>query len=401
MESFAGLGVNTLFIDKLSSRNIHTPTAIQCEVIPPLLAGKNVLFRSATGTGKTFAYLIPMFQRIVEQGEVPRAGGESPGQGSSGHEGAGRSGPLMCVCAPTYELCSQIKGEADFLLAGSSLRASLLIGSANMGRQIEGLKKNPPQVIIGNPGRLLQLARMGKLKLGRLRYLVLDEGDRLTAEELFEETRGFTGLLGPRRLSASCSATIPAKNRERLMPLLGEAVEVRESEDREILRERIEHWAFFSEGRRKIDLLRSFLAAARPRKALVFTDRGGQVGNIVSKLQYGRVKAAGLYGDMDKKARRAALEDFRGGRAAVLVSSDLAARGLDIPEISHVIALDSSPRRDDYVHRAGRTGRAGRRGIMVTIGDEEELRSLAVLEKKLGIVVYPKILWEGRVCAPD
>jgi superfamily II DNA/RNA helicase len=362
--------------------------AIQGQVIPLLLAGRNLLFRSATGTGKTFAYLIPLFQRILDSPPEDR---NTPPP----------AGPVMCVCAPTYELCSQIKGEADFLLEGSPLKAGLLIGSANISRQIEGLKKTRPGVIIGNPGRLLQLARMGKLKLNRIRFLVLDEGDRLTADELFDETRELTGLIAPGRLSVSCSATIPAKSRARLLPLMGEDVEVVERDDHEILRERIGHWAFFSEGRRKIWTLRSFLAAAHPEKALVFTGRGGQVGNIVSQLQYHHVKATGLYGDMDKKKRKQALDDFRADRARVLVTSDLAARGLDIPGVSHVIALDVPGEPNGYIHRAGRTGRAGMRGIMVTIGDEVEMQNLAALEKKLKIVVYPKVLWEGRVCAPE
>ncbi|MDR3145010.1 MAG: DEAD/DEAH box helicase [Treponema sp.] len=388
MESFADLGVEPRFADRLGSRGIERPTAIQRQVIPLLLAGKNLLFRSATGTGKTFAYLIPLFQRILD---APPDSRDAPSP----------AGPVMCVCAPTYELCSQIKGEAGFLLEGGPLKSGLFIGSANISRQIEGLKKTRPEVIIGNPGRLLQLGRMGKLRLNRVRFLVLDEGDRLAADELFDETRELAGFMDPGRLSVSCSATIPAKSRTRLLPLMGQDVAVVESDDGEILREWIEHWAFFSEGRRKIGTLRSFLAAARPEKALVFTGRGGQVGNIVSQLQYHQVKAAGLYGDMDTKKRKQALDDFRANRVLVLVTSDLAARGLDIPGISHVIALDVPGEINGYIHRAGRTGRAGMRGVMVTIGDEAEMLNLAALEKKLGIVVYPKMLWQGQVCAPE
>jgi superfamily II DNA/RNA helicase len=180
---------------------------------------------------------------------------------------------------------------------------------------------------------------------------------------------------------------------------------VEETHENEILRDKIEHWAFFCEERDKIGLLRSFLAAVHSRKAtlrvLVFTGRGAQVGNIVSKLQYHGIPALGLYGDMDKKARKQAMDDFRRGRAPVLVASDLAARGLDIPDISHIIALDTADDPDAYIHRAGRTARAGKRGIMATFGDEGEMRRLAKLEKKLGIVVYPKELYGGKVCAPE
>jgi superfamily II DNA/RNA helicase len=399
---FAELGAASFFIDKLALRGVREPTEIQRRVIPPLLAGRNLLFSSATGTGKTFAYLLPFLQRLLEDAAAPANGGGAGG-GSGGGVGGGVGGswPELLVCAPTYELCSQIKGEADFLLQGSPLKAALLIGSVPLGRQIEALKKSRPAVVAGNPGRLLVLARMGKLKLRRLRFLVLDEGDRLVSEELYAETRELAGLLNPRRVSAACSATLPPASRDRLLPLLGERVLSEESAGGEVYRRDIEHWALFSEGRRKIKTLRSFIAAARPKKALVFTARGGEAGNILSQLQHHKIAAAGLYGDMDKKNRKAALDDFRAGRTQVLVSSDLAARGLDIPGVSHVIALDVPAEGGAYLHRAGRTGRAGKRGVMVTIGDAEELPRLAAIEKKLGITVYPKELYRGGIGAPE
>jgi superfamily II DNA/RNA helicase len=400
-EGFAGLGIDPFFISRLGERDIKVPTEIQKRVIPRLLGGGNLIFRSATGTGKTFAYLLPLIQRFLfppvttgDAGQPDPAGRDKPG-----------SWPLLLVCAPTYELCAQIKGEADFLLSGlAPLKAGLVIGSANMGRQIEGLKRDRPELIVGNPGRILRIAGMGKLKLSRVRALVLDEGDRLVSDELLEETRQLTDLLGRDRLSLACSATMAEKSRSRLLPLLGDPAAGppgwEETPDREVLGERISHWALYSEERRKIGALRSFIAAAKVKKALVFTGRGGQVGNIVTQLQYHHIPAEGLYRDMDKQKRKSALENFRAGRIAILVSSDLAARGLDIPGISHVISLDTGEDPQAYLHRAGRTGRAGRQGIMVSIGDEEELRRLAGLEKKLGITVYPKVLYGGKVVDP-
>jgi superfamily II DNA/RNA helicase len=201
-------------------------------------------------------------------------------------------------------------------------------------------------------------------------------------------------------LTAACSATITRKSRERLLPLMGKDFLAVEADDGDLYRNFIDHWAIFSEGRRKIRTLRSFISAAAPGKALVFTSRPGDAGNIVAQLQFHKIAAAGLYGDLDKTKRRAALDDFRAGRVRVLVSSDLAARGLDIPEVTHVIALDVPSSGEAYLHRAGRTGRAGRRGIMVTIGDAEELPRLAAIEKRLGIAVYPKELYGGKIMAP-
>jgi superfamily II DNA/RNA helicase len=277
-----------------------------------------------------------------------------------------------------------------------------------MGRQIDTLKKDKPQVIIGNPGRLLQLVRMGKLRFRVVDALVLDEGDRLTADELFDGTRELVSMVNPERQTIACSATLPLLSQKRLIPLMGGEdgskggrPRIISVGDREVLRGAIEHWALFSEERRKISVLRSFLAAISPGKALVFTARPWQVENIVSQLQYRRLAVGALHGDMDKKARKQALEDFRRGRTDILVTSDLAARGLDIHGVTHIIALDVCETADPYIHRAGRTGRSGNRGVMVTIGDEEELRRLAKLEKKVGIVIYPKVLYRGKIMAPS
>jgi superfamily II DNA/RNA helicase len=397
-KGFAGLGVSPFFISRLKERGIETPEEIQRRVIPRLLRGERVLFSSPTGTGKTFAYLIPIFQRMLEPDIISGEGCNTDRPGQAPHTKL----PEVLILAPTYELCSQIKQEAEFLLSGAaSFKVGLLIGSGALSRQIETLKKDRPRVLVGNPGRVLQLVKMGKLRLGSLRFLVLDEADRLSADELYDETRELVSVIRC-GCTAACSATLPDRRRERLLPLMGErnSIAVEETRTNEILRDRIEHWAFFCEERDKIGLLRSFLAALRPRKTLVFTGRGAQVGNIVSKLQYHGISAIGLYGDMDKKARKQAMDDFRRGRAAVLVASDLAARGLDIPDVGYIVSLDTGADPDAYIHRAGRTARAGKRGIMATFGDEAEMRTLSGLEKKLGIIVYPKELYAGKVRPP-
>jgi superfamily II DNA/RNA helicase len=414
--SFTALGIAPYFIETLAGRDISSPTPVQALVCPRLLAGESIFFSSATGTGKTFAYLIPILQRLF-------ASASSPCQAGS---------PRAIIAAPTYELCSQIKAEADFLLeranavrlipenqdspslpAAGPLKAALLIGGGNISRQIDGLRKEKPDIVIGNPGRILQTARLGKLKPTNLEYLVLDEGDRLVSPDMAEETgeffrfvraaRGGAGKKPPLVVTA-CSATLSAKTRDRIKGLLdadGQDFPLLESRDRTIIGDRVQHWAIFSEGRKKIDTLRSFFAAAKPRKTLVFTAGTGEAGNILSRLQYHHIAASALSGGMNRSARKQALDDFRKNRVAVLVSSDLAARGLDIDGVSHIIALDVPQNGDAYIHRAGRTGRMGKAGIMLTIGDAEEMRALAKLEKRLGITIYPKELWGGKVTAPQ
>jgi len=411
-DSFTSLGINDLLTEKLKERAVEKPTAVQSLVIPRLLAGKDTVFRSATGTGKTFAYLLPALQRIASEGGI------------------------LLICAPTLELCSQIKAEVDFLtqsLPASCRNTALLIGSVKIEKQIENLRKTKPVVVVGNPGRLLVLAKMKKLRLNNLRYLILDEADRLTAPECLEETKELLAIIESvtRRSAAhapadsaapmeqaqkkmcvaACSATVGKKATAQLGCLF-ESAEAVECADHEILRERIEHWAIFSEKRRKAQTLRSLLAALQGKskkariKALVFTSRGDEADLVFSRLLHHHVSAAGLFGKVNKKPqtgaeRKEALDSFRDGRVAVLVSTDLAARGLDIPDITHVIALDVPSDGEVYIHRCGRTGRAGKKGVMVTIGDETQMRLLASLEKKLKIRIMPKELYEGRICVPE
>jgi superfamily II DNA/RNA helicase len=424
IDNFSDLGAAPFFARRLEKRNIGKATDIQKKVIPRLAAGISVFFSSATGTGKTFAYLLPLLGRLLEEDAQ-----------SSGKNAAW---PRLLITAPTLELCSQIKGELDFLLdkfavsanaeneqPSGSLRSCLLIGSVNLERQIESLKKNKCAVIVGNPARLLVLAKMGKLRFGGLSCLVLDEADRLVSDELSGETRELCEIIkravrdcGGLTIAA-CSATMNEKNREKLLSLavfrdeknssVSRNVPFIESEGNEILRERIEHWAIFSEKRRMIQTLRSLLAAIKTKKsrarALIFTSRGDEAEMVLSRLLYHHVNAAGLFAKSGKKplagaARKEALDAFRRGTVDALVSTDLAARGLDIPGITHVIALDVPSDGEVCIHRCGRTGRAGKYGVMVTIGSETQMRLLASLEKKLKIRVLPKELYQGRICVP-
>ncbi len=322
-------------------------------------------------------------------------------------------GLAVLICAPTLELCAQIKAEIDFLLPASS--AMLLIGSGSIEKQIESIKRNKPVIAVGNSGRLFALAKMGKLKLNNLRFLILDEADRLIARDCLEDTKGLLAIIekeikhgkNDNLVSIACSATTGVKTSAQLGVLFANA-EIIESGKNEILRERIEHWAIFSEKRRKVQALRSLLAALKGKsaksnkKVLIFTSKNDEAAAILSKLQFHHVSAAGLFGKVNGKPqtgeqRKTALDLFRNGKVDVLISTDLAARGLDITGISHVISLDVPEDGEIYIHRCGRTGRAGKRGIMITVGDETQMRLLASLEKKLKIRINPKELYEGRI----
>ncbi|MCL2276950.1 MAG: DEAD/DEAH box helicase [Treponema sp.] len=419
MNSFSELGIKPFLINKLNERSIEKPTEIQKLVIPRLLENKNIFFRSETGTGKTFAYLLPFLQKLTDAADPDIKQEINPVVNESFF-----NSPALLIIAPTLELCSQIFGELDFLLDKSSqpeqreIRPVLVIGSANLDRQIETIKKTRSRIIIGNPGRLLVLAKKKIIKFNGLRFLVLDEADRLVSEEMSGETNELIEIINKNKkektfVITACSATLNKKNRDKIQKLIAvNNINFIESDDHEILREKIEHWAIFSEKRRKDQTLRSLLSALRNKKgkkskvkALVFTSRGEDAALILSRLQYHHVPAAGLFGKINKKPisgheRKTALELFRQGGTEALVCTDLAARGLDINGVTHIIAMDVPSDSEVYIHRCGRTARAGRQGIMITIGDETQMRLLASLEKKLKIRIQPKELYNGQIRVP-
>ena len=357
--------------NSLTSLGITCPTAVQSQVIPHILDGENVLFESETGTGKTFAYLLPLINKLETLDDHQRV--------------------RIIVVAPTFELASQINSACKSV---SSHKSALMIGGAPLKRQIETLKEKP-EIIIGTAARLVELIHLKKLKVEGLMAAVFDETDRLVKKESLEDTSNFRNLLPAGTQIIACTATI---SRQTKIFFADAKNIVLPPED--VLRKRITHWAIYAENRDKIETLRKFLAAENPTKALIFTSRADQVENIYNKLTYKKVACAALHAKTDKQKRKAAIDRFRSGKEKILITSDLAARGLDIPEISHIIQMDFPQDEDFFIHRSGRTARAGKTGINVVIGDEWEMRHFAQLEKKLGITVYPKEIRAGKVVSP-
>ena len=199
----------------------------------------------------------------------------------------------------------------------------------------------------------------------------------------------------------ACSATITKKTQDFLAAVRPAAeFETILLPLEDVLREKIEHWAFFAERRDKIDFVRSLLRAMQPKKALVFTSRADQVENIYQKLKFKKIDCAALTAKIKNQERQAVLAHVKSGKCPVLITSDLSSRGLDIPDIDCVIQCDFPPDEDFFVHRSGRTARAGKNGVNIVVGDEWELRKLAALEKKLKIIVHPKALYKGKICDP-
>lgn len=373
--TFSNLGVKESIIQILSKLDISTPSLIQQKTIPEVLQNKNVVFESETGTGKTFAYLLPLIQNL---------------------ENCKSNEDKIIILAPTYELASQIKLTASQV---TSLKASLFIGGTPIKRQIEVLK-DKPQIIIGNPSRILELIHLKKLKTSNVRALVLDEADRLVSVEIADETKKLISTIPCDAQFIACTATLNQNTKHTLKGLFSNLSEIILPKE-DILSKKITHYALFAESRDKISTLKSFILAENPEKVLVFTSRADQVENIAQKLQYKKVDCMTLHAKTDKKERKAAIDRFRNGKCRILITSDLASRGLDIPGITHIVQMDLPSNEDFFVHRSGRTARAGKSGINVVIGDEYEMRKYAALEKKLGLKVYPKMLYKGKLVNPS
>lgn len=363
--------------EKLEQLSFTTPTKVQEQVIPAVSAKKNIIFQSETGTGKTFAYLLPLLQRIMEN-NAETSPNERP--------------VLVIICAPTFELASQIKQTA---MAVSDIKTALFIGGVPIKRQLETLKEKP-QIVIGTPARLLELIRLKKLKTQHIFAIVFDEADRLVKKELYDESRSLVLSMPENVQKIACTATVDSNTKK----FFSDCEQILLPAEN-VLTKNITHWAIYAENRDKIETLRKLIIAENPAKALVFTSRADQVENIYSKLKYKKIECTALHAKTDKQLRKAAIDRFKSGKIKILITSDLSARGLDIQNVTHIIQMDLPDDTDFFIHRAGRTARAGKKGINVLIGDEYEMRNYALLEKKLGITVYPKELRAGKVIVPE
>lgn len=446
-KQFSDFGIGEEIIKRLSAAGITSPTAVQQKIMPLVAEGKNLMFQSETGTGKTFAYLLPILQRLCDN---PKS-----------------SNPVrVLVASPTYELASQIKAQVRLV---SDVKCALCIGGAPISRQVELLKEKP-QIVIGGPARLLELIHLKKLKADAVETLVLDEADRLLSPELRNDTEGLLERL-PRRVQLIGNSATVSDYTRKVLQSARDAID-RASEEKapaesgktsgskdsagkistdmaangtkdagakdsgntpadqnpadrkqadqnpadrkqaasaiefvtlpteDVLKKRITHVAIFAERRDKIDTLRSFINAIKPKKLLVFTAKSDQIENIASKLRYRKLECEALSAKIGKQERKSAIDRFRSGKVSILVTTDLASRGLDIPDVTHVVQLDLPQTADFFIHRAGRTARAGKTGMNCVIGDAYEMQDFAKLEKKLGLKVYPKILYKGKLTSP-
>lgn len=379
LTNFIDLGICEQLNQKLQENNLTNPTAVQKQVIPELLQKKSVLFQSETGTGKTLAFLLPILQKLNENDKSAE----------------------VIILSPTHELSSQIKSEIKKI---SDVKTILCIGGTPLKRQIENLK-DKPKIIIGSAVRIKELIFLKKIKTQNINTIVFDEIDRLIEPEIRDDTIELLKLLNSDVQVIGCSATIKPNLKKIFETALAtmrenSTIDFIELPLEDILQKKITHWAIFAEQRNKIDTLRSLINAIKPEKLLIFTSKTDQVANITQKLQFKKIDCVGLHSKTDKIQRKSIIDRFKSGKTKILITSDLAARGLDIQGITHIVQMDLPSNDDFFIHRAGRTGRAGNNGTNIVIGDAYEMKKYANLEKKLKIIVYPKALHSGKIIDP-
>ena len=387
------LSIHDFFTEKLATRSIIEATEVQKKTIPLLVQKNHVFFESETGTGKTLAYVLPLLQKSF----MEKTDNGTAISNLEKNRTAVFPNPEVIVIAPTLELASQIKNEVNNF---APFKGLLCFGGSPIKRQLESLK-DKPYLVVGSALRLTELVQLKKLKLNNVKAVVLDEVDRLFAPEMRDETLNLVSLMPRSAQLIACSATLPENMQKILIRTAGEfdnkEYEIACLPKEDILKSRITHLAFFADRRDKQKVLRSYLSAEKPQKAIVFCSRTDETVYLSELLQHHGVKCAVLTAKTDKMKRKQALDHFRSGKLQIIVTSDLAARGLDIQNVTHIIQMDVPANSDFFVHRAGRTARAGKSGINVIIGDEYEMRNLSKLEKKLGIIINPRELHSGKV----
>ncbi|MFT5874227.1 MAG: ATP-dependent RNA helicase DeaD [Clostridium sp.] len=375
---FNELGLQENLIEGLSKQGIESPTEIQEKAIPLGIAGKDVIGESETGTGKTLAYLLPIFQKIDTASKDIQA----------------------IILAPTHELAMQIHKQVELLSenSNSNVKSTSIIGNVNIKRQLESLKEKP-HIVVGSAGRILELITMKKLKSHFVKTIVIDEGDRMIDEDNIEGIKSIIKTTLRDRQIMLFSATVSLKVVEIAKTLMKDAQVIKVG-DKSVVNPNIEHMYFLVERRDKLLLLRKLISATKPEKAIIFINKSDEVEITTSKLSYHGLKVEGIHGTSEKENRKKAIEDFNTGKIQLLVASDLAARGLDIERVTHIFNLDIPENSKDYLHRVGRTARMGQHGLALSIVEERELDLIKTYEKDFSIEILPKDIYMGRIIAP-
>jgi ATP-dependent RNA helicase RhlE len=364
MTTFTELKLSAPLLQALATEGYETPTPIQAQAIPPLLEGRDLLGIAQTGTGKTAAFALPLLQRLT-----------------STDRRAGPRNVRALILTPTRELCVQILDS--FRTYGRHLRLSraAVYGGVSQGPQVHNLARGL-DVLVATPGRLLDLMNQGQVRFDQLEAFVLDEADRMLDMGFIVPVKRIVAKLPKERQTLLFSATMPQAVHGLVASLLKEPVRV-EVTPVATTAERIAQRVHFVEKANKRALLQHLLADKAIARALVFARTKHGANKVAEQLDRAGVRTDAIHGNKSQNARQKALEDFRNGKVRVLVATDIAARGIDVDGITHVINFDLPNEPESYVHRIGRTARAGNDGIAISFCDAEERAFLRDIEKTI------------------
>ena len=366
MTEFSQLGLSPTTLQAVADTGYTTATPIQAQAIPVALAGRDVLGIAQTGTGKTAAFTLPLIDRLAKgraRARMPRA----------------------LVLAPTRELADQVAMSFEKYAKGTKLSWVLLIGGVSMGDQVAALNKGV-DVLIATPGRLLVLFERGKMLLTGVELMVVDEADRMLDMGFIPDIERIFKLTPPKRQTLFFSATMPPEITRLTTQFLKDPTRIEASRPA-MTAETITQYLVripTNDPKAKRAALRELIGRADVRNGIVFCNRKSEVDVVAKSLKQHGFDASPIHGDLDQSLRTKTLAAFRSGELKLLVASDVAARGLDIPDVSHVFNYDVSHHADDYVHRIGRTGRAGKLGqafMIVTPSDDKSLDKVMKLIK--------------------
>jgi ATP-dependent RNA helicase RhlE len=363
---FKSFELNEALLGAVAAAGYTQPTPIQQQAIPAVLSGRDLLAAAQTGTGKTAAFALPILHRLHTANAAPQ----------------GPRAPRVLVLVPTRELAAQV--EESFREYGAKLaqRTLLVFGGVSPKPQIDGLRRGC-DIIVATPGRLLDHLQERVVDLTKINTLVLDEADRMLDMGFIRPIRKVIAALPKQRQNLMFSATFSSEIRELAKSILRDPVGI-DVAPRNAPIELIDHRVYHVETADKQSLLSRIINEGGGRQSLVFTRTKHGANRVQQRLEKERVRCAAIHGNKSQGARTRALSDFKEGKIQVLVATDIAARGLDISELPHVINFELPHVPEDYVHRIGRTGRAGRTGEAVSLVSRDERDRLRAIEKMLG-----------------
>ncbi|MEG6509337.1 DEAD/DEAH box helicase [Methyloligella sp. 2.7D] len=362
--SFADLGLSPKILSAVEAAGYDKPTPIQAEAIPHAMMGKDVLGIAQTGTGKTASFVLPMLTKL-ERGR------------------ARARMPRSLILEPTRELAAQVAETFEVLGKNHKLTVALLIGGVSYDEQDRKLDRGA-DVVIATPGRLLDHFERGKLLLNGIDILVVDEADRMLDMGFIPDIEKICKRLPFTRQTLFFSATMPPEIQRLVDNFLHQPARVEVAQQSSAASTIVQRLAKTpDEPKAKREALRELMRASDVKNAIVFCNRKKDVGILLRSLIRHGFNAGGLHGDMDQRQRTATLEGFRNGTITFLAASDVAARGLDIPDVSHVFNYDVPVHPEDYVHRIGRTGRAGKEGFAATLVTPKDAKAIKAIESML------------------